>query len=306
MIRMSKESLRQKKDLYFNDPLFRELLPSLCKLERDCDEMKPEEVWCETDKAIDKLKRSPFPDYEIDSLYNECREDYMSFTVDKKHVSKRTEIEAIASADTVMTVLLLRLADAAPTKASECPHGEICRHISIIIRNSKSANELLESLRREEDHQEKVCGYVLPVTDYMVEDSGGEDLLAVEEQNMVKTKAKEIVKMTSSLLPKMVLSEDQYALLWTRILSEDGAVTELSRNEPRTQQWGNIKLVAGVLCMLQNAFVDPRNKTGRKMLDANAYEIARALGSEKYRAYVNLDYLSSERKNRIRTFLTEI
>jgi hypothetical protein len=42
------------------------------------------------------------------------------------------------------------------------------------------------------------------------------------------------------------------------------------------------------------------------MLDANAYEIGRALGNEKYRAYVTQEYLSKERRNQIKVFLPYI
>ncbi len=127
-----------------------------------------------------------------------------------------------------------------------------------------------------------------------------------DDSDDVKKLVDEIVNKTKILLTKMTLSEVQYEKLWTKICSEEWAIKELSKHEPRTQQWGNIKFVACVLCLLQNTLVDPRNKTGRKILDANAYEIGRALGNEKYRAYVTQEYLSKERRNQIKVFLPYI
>jgi hypothetical protein len=142
--------------------------------------------------------------------------------------------------------------------------------------------------------------------DKFINEENEQDSNVAHNPDGVKKWVDEIVGKTKVLLPKMSLTEVQYEKLWTKICSEDWAIKELSKYEPRTQKWGNIKFVASVLCLLQNTLVDPRDKTGKMMLDANAYEIGRALGNEKYRAYVTQEYLSKERRNQIKVFLPYI
>lgn len=142
--------------------------------------------------------------------------------------------------------------------------------------------------------------------DKFINEENEQDSNVAHNPDGVKKWVDEIMGKTRVLLPKMSLTEVQYEKLWTKICNEEWAIKELCKYEPRTQKWGNIKFVASVLCLLQNTLVDPRDKTGKMMLDANAYEIGRALGSEKYRAYVNQEYLTSDRKNRIKTFFTKI
>lgn len=292
MNRLSDDSIRLKKDTYMSDPLFRELIPSLCMLERDYGEMNAVEVWLESDKVIEELKASSYPEYEVDIIYNSMYSDYETFNIDKKRNLTRTHTDAVNSAVTVMTVLLLRLSDASNQSADECPHKEICRQIAQNIKEHNRADMLLKLFRVEEDHNELERGFVLPVTDYMADTGSKMDNLSKEENDRVGQMVSRIVDLTKSLLPKMDLNEQQYTSLWTDICCEEGAIEELNLREPRNQEWGNVKFVAGVLCLLQNTLVNPKDKIGKTFLKANQREIALALGRESLRNYVNLDYLS--------------
>ncbi len=294
MNRLSDESLKLKKDTYMSDPLFRELMPSLCMLERDYGEMNAVEVWLESDKVIEELKASSYPEYEVDIIYNSMYSDYETFNIDKKRNLTRTHADAVNSADTVMTVLLLRLSDASNQSADECPHKEICRHIALIICKHNRADMLLKLFRIEEDHNELRRGFVLPVTDYMVDTGSKLDNLSIEESDRVKQMVDKIIELTTSLQSKMALTDQQYTSLWTDICCKEGAIEKLNLREPRNQKWGNVKFVAGVLCLLQNTFVNPKDKMGETFLEANQREIALALGRESLRNYVNLDYLSKD------------